>query len=230
MAGSPRVTPIVVQQGDLQEGPSPFVTSFAGRGLLSQVQFHALTETAAAAPEALCQRALTSFQRLIASLGRISLTSALSQALQDCHQELRAANESEPLAARVGVGLTCLALRDDDLYIAQAGPGLLYLRDTHGVRRVESHSFGGSESSDEPSERQELGITPGEIRVSLDRYPFRDEHVFMAAGSALAAAVNYDGLDAILASAPDEAARKLQLLMPDQPFFAALMVTSSSRG
>jgi hypothetical protein len=59
----------------------------------------------------------------------------------------------------------------------------------------------------------------------MDRHPLRQGEALLASGSALEAAVGYEGLLAILTASPQEAARKLRLLMGEEPSFAALLVT-----
>jgi hypothetical protein len=188
------------------------------------VLLHALAETAAADPEPLCRRILEALQRAFTSQERASLTAALSRALQASHHELQAANEREPLANRVGAGVTCLALSGTDVTIAQAGPGVVYLRDAHGVRTLEPPRMDAASEVGSAESPLQLGIAAGEIPVLLDRYSLEPEQVLLAANSSLVSSVSYDGLVAILSASPKEAADKLRLVTQEDPFFAALMV------
>ena len=215
MAGSLRVTPIVVLEGELAAGGSPYAPSFPGRGTLDQVRFHALAETAAADPTTLTERALRTLERSLDSHGRGSLTRALDAAVQACHQDLREANAALDIASRVGVGLTCLALRDDEVTVARAGPGAVHLVDSTGVRRV-------AEGSDA---REALGITPGAVSVAMERHALGPGQTLLAGGSALGRAVGYDGLQAIMSSTPEATARTLHLLMAEELLFTALIVS-----
>lgn len=219
------VTPMVARHGQLQESLAPFISSFQGRGVHREVQFHALTETPAADPAPLCQRVSAAFRRSLLSQDRLSLTTAMSRALQEGHQELLKANETEPLANRVGAGVTCLALRDTEVYMAQAGPGVLYLRDAHGVRTL--HPLAPDAPQDEEGKQGPhlLGMAPGELPVMLDRLTLEEGQVLLVASSSLASSVSYDGLVAILSASPQEATGKLHMLMQEDPLFAALLVS-----
>ena len=226
MANTLMVTPIVVRDGELAEGPSsPFTVSFAGKGAQSSVFVHALVETEASEPEPFCQRILTTFQNSFVRQERASLTAALSRAIQASHQELQAANEQEQLANRVGAGLTCLALSGNDITVAQAGPGVVYLRDAHGVRTIEPPKVSPADEASPGEGNLRLGIAAGEIPVLLDRHALESQEVLLAANSSLISSVSYDGLVAILSGTPNEAADKLRMVTQDDPYFAALLVT-----
>ena len=227
MADKLTVTPILVLHGRLQNTFAPYAVSFPGRGSHAGVSFHALVETPAAAPQPLCQRLLDILQRSIRGQARSSLTTALSTALQDSHHDLLAANENTALATQVGAGITCLALRDQDVYIARAGPGALYYWDSHGVRTINPVPPAQAEDSEaeETHERSVLGLGPMQTSVTLERQTLLAGQVLLAAHSSLANSVSYDGLMTILSSSPEDAASRFELLMQDDPVFAALLVS-----
>jgi hypothetical protein len=227
MADKLAVTTILVRQGQAQENASPFIVSFQGRGSHSGVRFHVLAETPAADQEPLCQRLLATFQRSVTGEGRVSLTTAMGNALQESHRELLSSNRAASLATQVGASITCLALRDSDIYIARGGPGALYLRDAHGVRTINPLSTGeAADSQAQGSQSQAmLGLADAAVPVMLERQTLEPEQVLLAAYTSLVKAVSYDGLVTILSSSPAEAADKLHLLMQEGPVFAALLVT-----
>lgn len=226
MANALIVTSIVVRDGDLVKSQSsPFTVSFSGKGAQSSVSVHALVETEATEPEPLCQRILATLQSSFMRQERASLTAALSRAIQASHQDLQAANEKEQLTNRVGAGLTCLALSETDITVAQAGPGVVYLRDAHGVRTIEPPKLNSAEEAGPSEGNLQLGIAAGEIPVLLDRHMLEPREVLLAANSTLVSSVSYDGLVAILSGTPDEAADKLRMVTQDDPYFAALLVT-----
>ena len=226
MADKLEVTRILVRQGQAQEEDSTFVLSFQGRGSHDDVRFHVLAETPAADPEPLCKRLLATFQRSVAEQGRVSLTTAMSNALQESHRELLSSNRAASLATQVGAGMTCLALRDRDIYIARGGPGVLYLRDAHGVRTINPLSTGESAKGEAQGSQAPamLGLADGAVPVMLERQTLEPEQVLLAAYTSLVKAVSYDGLVTILSSSPGEVADKLRLLMQEGPVFAALLV------
>ena len=220
MTGAPQVTPLVVRQGETQGNPAPFYATFPGKGTQGSVQFHLLIESSATEPEPLCQRALSSLQRGLTGGGRASLTSVVREAYQSCHKELEAANASQDLAARVGVGATCLAVRGDETYLAVVGDAIMYLRDQHGVRKVTPAVQGTSAPV--------LGTSPDPIEVTMERPTLNPGESLLVASGSLEGAVSYDGLEAIMSAAPQAAAEKLGLLMGEDPLFLALILNAPS--
>jgi hypothetical protein len=152
---------------------------------------------------------------------------ALSRALQAAHQELWEANEKQPMANRVGAGMTCLAVREADVYIAQVEPGVLCLRDSLGVRTLQPPYAQGTPPPGVPEVGYRLGTAAGEAPVKLGQQTLARGQKLLAAHSSLTLATSYDNLTGILNSAPPEAAAKLGRLMERDPFFAALLVSFS---
>jgi hypothetical protein len=218
-----QVTPIVVQRGELHQGPSPFVSAFEVRELREGVQFHLLAESAAATNESLCGRALQTFQRSLEGQSRVALTTALNRAFQDCHKEIRTLLQKEPLAARVGAGLTVLVLQNDAVTFAQAGPGVLYVREASSVRRLEAPGVSATGFPDEL-----LGIATKKVPVALGRHSLRPGQALLAAYGAFARVATYDGLHALLAASPEETARTLHALMREERSFAALRIDATA--
>jgi hypothetical protein len=67
----------------------------------------------------------------------LSLTGALTRALRAAHEHLRDWNRQSLPEHRVGAGVTCLAVRRAEAYVAQAGRALAYVRTAAGdVRRI----------------------------------------------------------------------------------------------
>ena len=215
-----QVTPIVVQGGELRQGPSPFVGSFEGRGLRQGVQFHLLAESAAATTESLCGRALQTFKHSLEDQGRVALTTALNRAFQDCHKDLRTLLQQEPLAARVGAGLTVLALQDETVIYAQVGPAVLYVNEGSSVRKLEAP---GVSAGDEL-----LGIATKKVPVSLGRHLLRRGQAILVASGAFARVATYDGLHAVLSASPEETALTLHALMREERVFAALRIDATA--
>lgn len=215
-----QVTPIVVQGGELRPGPSPFVGSFEGRGLRQGVQFHLLAESAAATNESLCGRALQTFQRSVEGQGRMALTTTLNLAFQDCHKDIRTLLQAEPLAARVGAGLTVLALQDDTVIYAQVGPAVLYVSEGSSVRKLEAP---GASASDDL-----LGIATKKVPVALGRHLLRPGQALLAAYGVFDRVATYDGLHAMLAASAEDTARTLHALMRDERSFAALRIDATA--
>jgi hypothetical protein len=69
----------------------------------------------------------------------LSLTGALTRSLKAAHEHLRDWNRKSLREHRVGAGASCLALRGRDVYLAQVGPSLAYVRTADGqFRRLEA--------------------------------------------------------------------------------------------
>lgn len=215
-----QVTPIVVQRGELHQGPSPFVGAFEGRGLRQGVRFHLLAESAAATNEALCGRALQTFQRSLEDQGRVALTTALNRAFQDCHKEIRTLLQKEPLAARVGAALTVLALQNETVIYAQVGPGVLYVQEASSVRKLEAP---GVSVDDEL-----LGIATKKVPVALGRHLVRPGQALLVANGAFGRVATYDGVHALLSASPEETAQALHALMREERSFAALRIDATA--
>ncbi|MBI4336529.1 MAG: hypothetical protein HY683_01670 [Chloroflexi bacterium] len=207
------VTPVLVSAGRL-ETESPNLCTFRGKGLLQQVTFYTLVETTAQDNPDLCSWAARRLRDLIGH-SRGSLTSALLQAVQGCHQELLAANQQGEPQDRVGLGITCLALRTDEVYLATAGPSLVYVLDGQGVRNVGvANALEGA-----------VGLAASQLPVNLHRLTRGEAGAALVAMSSLSSMVTLEGVKAVLTAAPQEALTRLQLLVRQEPSFAALLVT-----
>ena len=215
-----QVTPIVVQRGELRQGPSPFVGSFEGSGLRQGVQFHLLAESAAATNESLCGRALQTFQRSLEGQGRVALTTALNRAFQDCHKDILTLLQAELLAARVGAGLAVLALQGETVIYAQVGPAVLYVSEASSVRKLEAPGVSAGDDL--------LGIATKKVPVALGRHLMRPGQALLVAYGAFARVATYDGLHALLAASPEETARTLHALMREERSFAALRIDATA--
>ena len=216
MAGTPQITPLVVRDGNPVGSPSPFYSTFSGKGSQDSVQFHLLIESDATEAQALCQLALGSFQKSLTSGSRASLTSVLNEAFQACHKALETANAPHDIASRVGVGVTCLAVRDDETYLAAVGDSIMYIRDQHGVSKITPAVQGTSSPV--------LGTSSDPIEVTMARPGLKDGESLLVANGSLENAAGYDGLENIMATSPQAAVEKLAILMGDDPLFLAIIL------
>jgi len=230
MAVDSFVVTLTMHEGQSYEGPSAFYHSFSGNGLLRQVEFHLLAESAATNPEPLCRDSLLKIKYHINKSEPASLTTAITKAMRSSHWELLEANASTPLADQVGIGATCFALRGSDLYIGQVGPGSLYLRNLLGVQKITLNAVNQSEISSEKTGQQALGIGSEDISVLLGNYPLDKDHVYLAASSNLDNLLTYSDLESVLTSNPREAIRTLESFIPDQQIFTAILVSPRMQG
>ncbi len=218
MAGSPQITPLVVRDGNPVGSPSPFYSTFSGKGNQDSVQFHLLIESSATEAQALCQLALGSFQKSLTGGGRASLTSLLNEAFQDCHKALEAANAPHDIASRVGVGVACLAVRGDEAYLAAVGDSIMYIRDQHGVTKVTPAVQGTSSPV--------LGTSSDPIEVTMARPALKDGESMLVASGSLEDAAGYDALENIMATSPQAAIEKLAIMMGEDPLFLAIILNA----
>ena len=221
MSDTQQVTTLVVRDGSPQKNPFPFYSAFSGKGSQDSVQFHLLIESDSTETEALCQRALGSLQKSLTDGSRTSLTTVLQEAFQACHEELEAANAPNDLASRVGVGVTCLALRGDESYLAVVGDAVMYLRDQHGVSKITPAIQGTSSPV--------LGTSPDPIEVTMARPALKDGESLLVASGSLEDAVGYDGIENIMSTSPEAGIEKLTLLMDDDPLFLAIILNTIAR-
>lgn len=84
----------------------------------------------------------------------LSITGGLLRALQQAHANLAEWNRRSLREHRVAVGATCVVIREGEVTIAQAGPGLVSVADARGVTRLSTEhlpaaaALGGSAAID----------------------------------------------------------------------------------
>jgi sugar lactone lactonase YvrE len=72
----------------------------------------------------------------------LSVTGGLLRALRQAHGNLAEWNRRSLREHRVAVGITAVAIRDNEVTLAQAGPGLAYLYGPDGAQRLAAESDG----------------------------------------------------------------------------------------
>ena len=212
MPGAPQITPVAVSFGSHLTDPAPFCASFTGRGGGSPTQVHVLLTSDGPEPEARCQAVLASLRRRLANLGQTSLTTTLNGAFQACHQELSTAGGG-------GVGLTIVAVRGDDVYLAAVADIAVFQLDRAGVRRVRPSVPGTMAAA--------LGVLP-EVTPAMERLDMQPGEAVLVCDSAVTGAANMDGMEAVLSSTPRAAADRLASLMNNAPLFLGLIITAPS--
>src|SRR5205823_6097518 len=73
-------------------------------------------------------------QSFIKSKG--SLTSRLRDCLKSLHENITTENSASLPQNRFSLGAVCLTVRGNDLFVAQAGPSLVYVISEDGVKKV----------------------------------------------------------------------------------------------
>jgi hypothetical protein len=220
-----RITAITLRNGHCLDGETPFLRNFSAENIRKGLHVYALAETKSSAAEALCSELLDTLGKSINKAGAAAFTTVLSEAYQACHKRLSDTLETEPLAARVGLGLTTLALRDDNVIFSMMGPGTLYLQDSSGARAVQPPYLG--DGDDTSNEEQLLGISAGPASIRVGYHTLTPGQTLIAATSTLVDATSYDGLYAILNAPMEESVHQLELVMGRESYFAACLIKKS---
>ncbi len=210
MDWTPSIVPVAAHYGSHMTDPTPYYSTFTGRGGGDPVQFHALIECDGPDGEARCQAAMSSLRRRLSALGGTSLTTAINGAFQACHQEL-----STPGGA--GVGVTLLAARGEEAFLAAVADIAVFQLDRAGVRRVRLSVPGTMSAA--------LGNLP-EVSPAMERLDLQPGETVLICDSGITATANMDGLAAVLSSSPRAAADNLASLMSNAELFLGLILVS----
>jgi hypothetical protein len=145
----------------------------------------------------------------------LSITGALQRALRAAHEHLRDWNRRSLPEHQVAAGATCIALRGSEVYIAQFGPALAYVREAGGAtRRID----GGDASS-------ALG-TADEFEPHINRVVLDAGDVVLAASTQLHDVVPPAHVERVLARDPDAITPEFYLLCRDRPNFALVLLSA----
>ena len=222
------ITTIVLQNGKRSHEGILFLRKINAENIRQGLEVYALAETKSLDAENLCREVLDTFEECIVKSGTAAFTTVLSEAYQICHQKLADTLQDAPFAARVGLGLTTLAVLDDNLIFAKMGPGILYLQDSSGLREVQPPLL--SNAQDEtPNGDNCLGTALGPATIRVGHHTLSPGQTFIASTSTLGVASSYDGLYAILDSPIEESEDKLELLMGQEVYFAACLIKKGQR-
>lgn len=129
---------------------------------------------------------------------RGSVTAGLEQAIRAANDELWRENESSLPGDRRTAGISCVVLRDDDLFVAQGGPAAVYLTRGESVDRFPEVSPWLDDIPDE-----EMGVVPLGVRQSLNPDLFHAQigagDLFLLADSAVSRRLPWQTWAAVLA-------------------------------
>jgi hypothetical protein len=176
------------------------------------VDLHVIAEPDGAKGEELAAQALDAIGRLFQQ-DKLSLTGGLQRALNETHQTLREWNRRSLPRDQVSIGITATMVKDNLVYIAQAGPGLVYVRRSGILVRHEPMPGGA------------LALGEGELEPSLRRLELDEGDLVLVASTALETVLNDKTLEGLLNRDPDEAMPELYLLTRDLPNFALIAIS-----
>ncbi len=146
----------------------------------------------------------------------LSLTGALTRSLRAAHEHLREWNRSSLKEHHVGAGASCVALRGSDVYLAQAGPGIAYVRTAGGgLRRIQA---------EQRDFEHAIGVAE-EFEPQLTRINMQAGDLLLVASSSLDTIIPERHVERILARGSDEALPELYLLCRDTPDFSLVLLS-----
>ncbi len=176
------------------------------------VDLHVIAEPDGVKGEELAAQALDAIGRLFQQ-DKLSLTGGLQRALAETHQTLREWNRRSLPRDQVSIGITAAMVRDNLVYLAQAGPGLVYVRRAGVlVRHV-------------PAADAVAALGEAELAPSLRRFELNAGDLIIAASTSLQTILDDETLAGMLSGQPEEAMPELYLLTRDLPNFALVAIT-----
>lgn len=119
----------------------------------------------------------------------LSITGGLQRALEQAHANLAEWNRRSLREHRVAVGITCVAVRDGAVTIAQVGPGVVYEYGPDGLRRITTEGTASARplGGPEPIEPQFTAVTLADRELLLLTSTVERDVPPTAVGTALAA-------------------------------------------
>jgi len=176
------------------------------------VDLHVIAEPDGAKGEELAAQALDAIGRLFQQ-DKLSLTGGLQRALAETHQTLREWNRRSLPRDQVSIGITAAMVKDNLVYLAQAGPGLVYVRRTGVLVRHE------------PLPEAAVALGEGELAPSLRRLELDEGDLVIAASTSLETILDDNTLAGMLSRKPEDVMPELYLLTRDLPNFALVAIS-----
>ena len=181
------------------------------------VDLYLLAEPAGAKGEDLGAQALEAIGRLFLQ-DRLSITGGFVRAVRSTHQTLLEWNRRSVPREQVSIGLTGIVLCGSTVYLAQAGPSLVYLRTNERLKQLNP-----------PDRFNNPPLGEGHVDPALRRFDLAPGDLLVAASVSLEDVMDPTTLDGILARGSEEALPELYLMTRDLPNFALFAVTCFDR-
>lgn len=157
--------------------------------------------------------------QLVDAIGRVfkqdilSTTGAMLRALRAANQQLRDWNERTLREHRVFAGVSCLAVRGRNAFLAQFGPSVAYHVGDGRVRRIEP----------EEEARAPIG-EPAQLQPTIQRFALSPGDVVLIAPSRLDQLADEEAMRSILLRGGDEALVELFRLARGEQEFALVLL------
>jgi hypothetical protein len=200
--------------GSVQED-GPFAGIVENRTPAESIaDLYLVLEPAQGGSDAFCAELLTLIET---QFGRpqYSLTGNLLQALRAAQEHLRAWNKTAPSEKQAGVGVACLAVSGNEAYLAQIGPGLVYLRHDGLLHRIQAH---------EPEAQTPLGQSIA-CSPEFSRFELNQGDSALLVNSSFGSLVDDTAADEILSLPPADALPAIFRVARQQPEFSALFLS-----
>lgn len=197
--------------GGQVEEEGPFVGIFEGARQAAGVGVYVVAEPVSGAPARLCNEVLEVIARAFGN-PEAALTANLLRAVAAAHDHVRAYNRLRPGDRAAGVGLSLIATRGDEAYLAQCGPSLVI---AHVGGRFRVAAPAGDDS------RRPLGFGEKAAPV-FTRLSLHPEDVMLLTFSAADRMLGRGTLINLANSAPEDALPDLYLRARGADNFAAL--------
>ncbi len=206
------VARFVVDHGKVTEEGGR-IRSFQRRRLDEpDVDLYVLHEPEGGKGEELGAQALDAIGRLFLN-DRLSLTGALTRALNDTHATLQDWNRRSVPRDQVGIGIVAALVGGNVVYLAQAGPCLVLMRHNGRLARLDPGEAGA----------QPLGAAG--IEPSVRRMELSEGDLILAASPALLQILDEPTLAEIVSRPTEDALPELYLLTRDLECFALFAIT-----
>ena len=176
-----------------EEGPFAAIFPDRPRGDAEPSNLYLVVEPALPGSQEFCGQLVEAIGRLFHER-KLSLTGGLLRALKGAHEQLRDWNRKSLKEHRVATGMSCLALRGQEAYLAQVGPSTAYLRQHYQLQRVLPHI---------PDAEEPLGLNE-EFWPAFTRYELAPGDAILLTTSNLATVASAEDIDAALALPPEE--------------------------
>jgi hypothetical protein len=205
-----------MEGGEARE-KTPWVGAFAGEGggADEASDLYVVVEPATAGSEEFCQDLKEAVGEVFHK-EKLSLTGGVLRSMQAAHEQLRDWNRKSIKEHRVAAGVSCLALRGNQGYLAQVAPAAAFLYRAGVVMRIEPRL---------PDALEPLGLYE-EFRPEFSHHELEDDDRLLLLSPRLANVLNEDELASALALPGEDALPELYRRAKDVPDCGALLVAT----
>jgi hypothetical protein len=197
---------------------TPWVGAFRDDGRSDDPSdFYVVVEPATPGSEDFCQD-LKEVVGEVYHREKMSLTGGVLRCLRAAHENLREWNRKSIKEHRVAAGVSCLALRENEVYLAQVAPAAAFLYRAGVVMRIEPSL---------PDALEPLGLHE-EFRPDFSRYELEDDDRLLILSPRLADILDEDELAQALGLPGEEALPELYRRAKDVPDCGALLVATAA--